>query len=115
MSELKIQERQSGGVTILDLGGKITLADGAHVLRGTVRTALEDGKKKLLLKLSDVTYLDSAGLGELISAYSTTTREGGKLKLLSPSRKIEDLLMITKLITVFEVFDNEQEAVNSFS
>ncbi|WP_163866656.1 STAS domain-containing protein [Myxococcus eversor] len=114
MSELKINERQSGGVTILDLAGKITIADGAPVLRGTVRNALEGGKKNLLIKLTDVTYLDSSGLGELISSYTTTNREGGKLKLLSPSRKIEDLLIITKLITVFEVFDNEQEALNSF-
>lgn len=114
MSELKINERQSNNVTILELSGKITLGDGSNVLRGTVRDALEGGKKNLLIKLTDVSYLDSSGLGELISSYTTTTREGGKLKLLSPSRKIEDLLMITKLITVFEVHDNEQDAVSSF-
>ncbi|RYZ36366.1 MAG: anti-sigma factor antagonist [Myxococcaceae bacterium] len=115
MSELKIQNRQSGKATILDLSGKITITEGAHVLRGTVRNALEEGKKNLVIRLADVTYLDSSGLGELISSYTTTTNQGGKLCLLSPTQKIMDLLMITKLITVFQVHDTEQEAVNSFN
>ncbi|WP_161604926.1 anti-sigma factor antagonist [Myxococcus xanthus] len=114
MSELNIRERQSGDVTLFELAGRITIGAGDTVLRETVRTAIQDGRKNLVLNLAEVTYLDSAGLGELVSSYTTTSREGGRLKLLSPSRKVQDLLMITKLITVFDVYDTEQAAVNSF-
>ncbi|RKG73835.1 STAS domain-containing protein [Corallococcus terminator] len=115
MAELNVKSRQSGNATILDLSGKITINEGAHVLRHTVRSTLEEGKKNLVLHLADITYVDSSGLGELISSYTTTTNQGGKLCLLNPSQKIMDLLMITKLITVFQVYDTEQEAVSSFN
>lgn len=114
MSELNIQKRQSGGVTLLDLSGRITIADGSTVLRQAVRSSLEEGQRRIVLNLANVTTLDSSGLGELVSSYTTTSQQGGKLKLLNPTLKIQDLLMITKLIAVFETFENEQEAVNSF-
>lgn len=114
MAQLNIQQRQAGDVTILDLSGKITIGEGSVQLRDSVRKLLEDGKKKVLLNLGDVSYVDSSGIGELVSSYTTTNNQGGQLKLLNLTKKIQDLLMITKLLTVFETFDNESEAVASF-
>ncbi|MBA3241705.1 MAG: STAS domain-containing protein [Acidobacteria bacterium] len=114
MAELNIRERQAGDVTILDLEGKITIGEGSVSVRGAVRRLLEEGKKKILLNLAGVGYVDSSGIGELVSSYTTINREGGQLKLLKLTQKIQDLLAITKLLTVFDVYDDEATALNSF-
>ncbi|HKS40973.1 MAG TPA: STAS domain-containing protein [Blastocatellia bacterium] len=114
MAQLTIKERQAGDVTILDLSGKITIGEGSVQLREAVRKLLDDGKKKILLNLGDVSYVDSSGIGELVSSYTTTGNQGGQLKLLNLTKKIQDLLMITKLLTVFQTYDNEADAVASF-
>jgi anti-sigma B factor antagonist len=114
MSELNIRERQAGDVTILDLEGKITIGEGSVSLRTAIRRLIEEGKKKILLNLAGVSYVDSSGIGELVSSYTTINREGGQLKLLKLTQKIKDLLTITKLLTVFDVYDDESEALNSF-
>jgi len=114
MANLVIKDRQVGEVTILDLSGKITIGEGSVQLRETVRKMLDEGRKKLLLNLGDVSYVDSSGIGELVSSYTTTNNNGGQLKLLNQTKKIHDLLTITKLLTVFETFDNEPAAVSSF-
>ncbi|HYY96315.1 MAG TPA: STAS domain-containing protein [Pyrinomonadaceae bacterium] len=114
MSELNIRERQAGDVTILDLEGKITIGEGSVSLRTAIRRLIEEGKKKILLNLAGVGYVDSSGIGELVSSYTTINREGGQLKLLKLTQKIKDLLTITKLLTVFDVYDDESEALNSF-
>ena len=115
MAQLNIKERQAGDVTILDLSGKITIGEGSVQLREAVRRLLDDGKKKVLLNLGDVSYVDSSGIGELVSSYTTTNNNGGHLKLLNQTKKIHDLLTITKLVTVFETFDDEPTAVTSFA
>ena len=115
MAQLSIKERQAGDVTILDLSGKITIGEGSVQLREAVRKLLDEGKKKILLNLGDVSYVDSSGIGELVSSFTTTNTQGGRLKLLSLTKKIHDLLQITKLLTVFETYDNEQDAVASFN
>src|ERR1700751_1044226 len=109
-----ISERTAGDVTILDLSGKITIGEGSVKLREKVRQLLNDGKKKVLLNLGDVSYVDSSGIGELVSSYTTTNHNGGQLKLLNQTKKIHDLLTITKLLTVFESYDDEGQAVSSF-
>ncbi len=114
MAELNISERQAGDVTILDLGGKITIGEGSVALRNTIRRLLGEGNKTLLLNLADVGYIDSSGIGELVSSFSAVNKEGGKLKLLNLTQKIQDLLAITKLLTVFETFEDEGEALASF-
>ena len=115
MAQLTIKERQAGDVTILDLSGKITIGEGSVQLREAVRKLLDEGKKKILLNLGDVSYVDSSGIGELVSSFTTTNNQGGRLKLLSLTKKIHDLLQITKLLTVFETYDSEADAVASFS
>ncbi|HEY7546950.1 MAG TPA: STAS domain-containing protein [Blastocatellia bacterium] len=115
MAQLNIQQRQAGDVTIIDLSGKITIGEGSVQLREAVRKALEEDKKKIILNLGDVSYVDSSGIGELVSSYTTTNNNGGQLKLLNLTKKIQDLLMITKLLTVFETFDNEAAAIQSFN
>ncbi|HEV2705732.1 MAG TPA: STAS domain-containing protein [Pyrinomonadaceae bacterium] len=114
MAELNIRERQAGDVTILDMEGKITIGEGSVAVRGAVRRLLEEGKKKILLNLAGVSYVDSSGIGELVSSFTTINREGGELKLLNLTQKIQDLLAITKLLTVFDVYDDESAALNSF-
>ena len=114
MAELNISERQAGDVTVLDLGGKITIGEGSVSLRGAIRRLVEEGKKKILLNLGDVSYVDSSGIGELVSSYTTIQREGGQLKLLNLSQTIRDLMTITKLYTVFDVYEDETSALNSF-
>jgi anti-sigma B factor antagonist len=114
MSQLSIKERQAGDITILDLSGKITIGEGSVQLREAIRKLLEESKKKLLLNLGEVAYVDSSGIGELVSSYTTANNQGGQLKLLNLTKKIQDLLMITKLLTVFETFDNEKAALESF-
>jgi anti-sigma B factor antagonist len=114
MAELNIRERQAGDVTVLDMDGKITIGEGSVALRGAVRRLIEEGKKKILLNLSNVGYVDSSGIGELVSSFTTVNREGGQLKLLNLTQKIKDLLAITKLLTVFDTYTDEPSALNSF-
>ena len=113
---MEISERKSGDVVIVDVSGRITLADGGDtVLKDKVRSLVQQGHKKLLLNLGNVSYVDSAGLGELVQSYATVNKNGGALKLLNVTRRIKDSLSITKLLTVFETFDTEAEALKSFS
>ena len=112
---MQIDERVVGGVTILDLSGKMTLGEGDELLREKIASMVNAGNKQLLLNLEGVPYIDSAGLGEIVRTYTTVSRQGGKLKLLNLTKRIEDLLSITKLLTVFEVYENEAEAIQSFT
>ena len=114
MAELNISERQAGDVTVLDLSGKITIGEGSVSLRSAIRRLIEEGKKKILLNLGQVGYVDSSGVGELVASFITVTRAGGQLKLLNLTGKIQNLLAITKLLTVFDVYDDEATALNSF-
>jgi anti-sigma B factor antagonist len=111
---MNISARHRGGVTILDVKGKITIGVGDVALREAVNGALEAGSKSILLNLAGVSTVDSSGVGEMVSAYTTVTNRGGKLKLEKLPSKVADILQITQLITVFEVYDNEDEAVESF-
>jgi len=108
------ETRQRDGVTILDLKGKITIGVGDVQLRGAVHQALDSGSTKILLNFAGVTTIDSSGIGELVSSYTTTNHRGGKLKLVSLPPKVNDILHITQLITVFDVYDTEDEAVAAF-
>ena len=112
---MKVSTRQVDGVTILDLSGRITLGEGSVQLRDAVRDLLAKGQKHILLNLGDVNYIDSSGIGELVSAYTTARNQGGELKLLNLTKKVHDLLQITKLYTVFDVKDDEASAISSFS
>ena len=112
---MQIEERNVGDVVVLDLKGKITLGEGDELLKDKVNSLVNQGHKKIVLNLADVPYIDSAGLGEIVGSYTTVSRQGGSLKLLNLTKKITDLLAITKLLTVFETFDSEDEAVRSFS
>ena len=114
MGELNINERQAGDVTVLDMSGKITIGEGSVALRTAIRRLLEEGKKRILLNLAGVSYIDSSGIGELVSSYTTIGKEDGQLKLLNLTQKIKDLLTITKLLTVFDTYEGEAEALNSF-
>jgi anti-sigma B factor antagonist len=114
MAELTVSERQAGDVTILDLSGSVRMGEGAVALRNAIRGLIEQGKKKILLNLGGVKNIDSSGIGELIANYTTLSRDGGQLKLLNLTGKIKDLLVITKLLTVFDSYDDEAEALNSF-
>ena len=111
---MKLVTRDVSGVTIVDLSGKITLGEGGMTLREEVRKLLAEGKKKIVLNLGEVNYIDSSGLGELVSAYTAVKNAGGELKLLNLTSKVRDLLVITKLVTVFDVKDDEAAAVSSF-
>jgi anti-sigma B factor antagonist len=109
-----IEERVIGDVTVLDLKGKMTLGEGDELLKDKINSLIHQGQKKLLLNLEGVPYIDSAGLGEIVRTYTTVSRQGGNLKLVNLTKRITDLLSITKLLTVFETFDNEPEALKSF-
>jgi anti-sigma B factor antagonist len=112
---MKIDERTVGEVVILDLQGKLLIGEGDELLREKINNLVEGGKTKILLNLGDVPYMDSAGLGEVVRCYTTVSRKNGKLKLVNLTKRLEDLLSITKLLTVFETYDNEDEALKSFS
>jgi anti-sigma B factor antagonist len=111
---MQIAERESGAVTVLDLSGKITLGEDGNLLKDKLHSLLHQNKKNILFNLAQVSYVDSAGLGAIVSAYTTVTREGGTLKLANVTKKLQDLLSITKLLTVFETFDSEAEALRSY-
>ena len=112
---MQIEERAVGDVVVLDLKGRVTLGEGDELLKDKVNSLVNQGHKKIVLNLADVPYIDSAGLGEIVRTYTTVSRQGGSLKLLNLTKRITDLLSITKLLTVFETFDSENEAVQSFS
>jgi anti-sigma B factor antagonist len=107
--------RQVGDVTVIDANGRITLGEGSSTFRDTIRDLTAKGNKKLLLNLADVTYIDSSGIGELVSGFTSVTNQNGQLKLLNLTKRVKDLLQITKLYTVFEVYDDEAAAVRSYS
>ena len=111
---MTIKERRLDGVVILDLTGRITIGDGSLTLRKHVQLLLDRDQKEILLNLAEVDYIDSSGLGEVVRSYTTTQKAGGDLKLLSLTRKVRDLMQITKLLTVLDVFDRESEALKSF-
>jgi anti-sigma B factor antagonist len=112
--QLEIKERNVGDVVLLDLQGRITIGEGSVQLRDAVGRLLAAGRQRIVLNLEGVTYVDSSGIGELVSRYTTTKNQGGQLKLLKLTKKIKDLLMITKLLTVFEIYEDEEAALSSF-
>src|ERR1700756_661096 len=111
---MKASSRQVNGVTVVDMSGRITLGEGSVVLRDTIRDLLGKGEKKILLNLGNVTYIDSSGIGELVSAFTSVRNQGGELKLLNLTKKVHDLLQITKLYTVFDIKDDETAAIGAF-
>src|SRR5512143_2643773 len=112
---MKIDSRLVGDIHILDCSGKITLGEGTMAIRTTVGNILKDGGKKIVLNLANVVYIDSSGVGELVSTYTTVAKQGGQLKLLNLTKKVRDVLAITRLLTVFQVFDSEPATVASFA
>ncbi len=112
---MQIEERVVNNVTVLDLKGKMTLGEGDELLKDKINSLLQQDRKQILLNLGGVPYIDSAGLGEVVRTYTTVSRQGGKLKLVNLTKRITDLLSITKLLTVFETFESEQDAIRSFS
>jgi anti-sigma B factor antagonist len=115
MALLQATYRDAGPVTVLDLSGRITLGEGSALLRTTIRELLEGQRFKILVNLADINYIDSSGIGELVGAYTTVKNRGGELKLLNLTKKVHDLLQITKLYTVFDVYTDEVSAVRSFN
>ncbi len=111
---VKMSSRQVGDVTVIDAAGRITLGEGASVFRDTIRDLAAKGSKKILVNLGDVSYIDSSGIGEMVSSFTTVTNHGGQLKLLGLSKRVKDLLQITKLYTVFDVHEDEAAAIRSF-
>jgi anti-sigma B factor antagonist len=112
---MKIKARQVESITVLDLSGRITLGEGSVTIRDEVRKVLATGSKKILLNLGDINYIDSSGIGELVSAFTTVKNGGGELKLLNLTKKVHDLLQITKLYTVFDIKDDEASAIAAFT
>jgi len=112
---VKLTTRQVGDVTVVDAVGRITLGEGASTFRDTVRELVGSGHKKMLLNLAEVSYIDSSGIGEMVSGFTTVANQSGQLKLLNLTKRVKDLLQITKLYTVFEVFDDEAAAIRSFA
>jgi len=113
--DLRATNRDIGAATVVDISGRITLGEGSAALRAIVRQLLDHGRKQIVLNLADVNYIDSSGIGELVSSFTTVKKEGGELKLLNLTKKIHDLLLITKLFTVFDIHTDEQKAISSFS
>lgn len=112
---VKLTPRQVGDVTVIDAAGRITLGEGASAFRDTIRDLAVKGNKKILLNLADVSYIDSSGIGEMVSGFTTITNGGGQLKLLGLNKRVKDLLQITKLYTVFDAYEDEAAAVRSFN
>ena len=111
---IQVTTRQVGDVSVVDVVGRITLGEGASALRETIRGLVTKGQKKVLLNLGEVSYIDSSGIGELVSGFTTVANHGGQLKLLGLTKRVQDLLQITKLYTVFDIYDTEASAVRSF-
>jgi anti-sigma B factor antagonist len=111
---VKLNTRQVGDVSVVDVAGRITLGEGSSALRDTLRDMITKNQKKILLNLGDVNYIDSSGIGELVSGFTTVTNSGGQLKLLNLNKRVKDLLQITKLYTVFDVHEDEAGAIRSF-
>lgn len=111
---MELSERTVGGITILDLKGKLTMEDGAQTLKDKVQSLVFQGRKQIIVNLAAVPYIDSGGLGHLVACYTTLTREGGRLTLVNLNKKNHDLLSITKLVSVFETFDSEPAAIESY-
>ena len=114
MADLDVKPRPAGDVTILDLSGEVRIGEGAIALRDGIRKLVDEGKTRILLNLAGVKYIDSTGIGELIANYTTVSRQGGQLKLLNLTERVQNLLVITKLVTVFDSYDNEADALKSF-
>ena len=112
---VKLSTREVGNVTVIDVAGRITLGEGSSALRETLRDLIAKNQNKILLNLADVSYIDSSGIGELVSGYTTVTNTGGSLKLLNLNKRVKDLLQITKLYTVFEVHEDEAAAIRSYA
>jgi len=112
---LKAEVRRAGDVSVVDLSGRVTLGEGSGLVRSTIKELVSSGRKNILLNLKNVSYIDSAGLGEIVGAYATVTNVGGNIKLLHPQAKVHDLLQVTKLYTVFIAFDDEAEGLRSFA
>src|SRR5258706_16426722 len=112
---MQIEERPTGDIVVLDLKGKMTLGEGDELLKDKINSLVHQGRRKVVLNLEGVPYIDSAGLGEIVRTYTTISRQGGSMKLLNLTKRITDPLSITKLLTVFETYDNEADAVRSFS
>ena len=111
---MKVTQREVDGVTILDLSGRLTLGSGTAVLHETLKDLIQNGHKNIVLNLGDVTYMDSTGLGELVSAYASARKQSGDIKLLNLTKRTHDLLEITKLYTVFDVYEDEERAISAF-
>jgi anti-sigma B factor antagonist len=112
--DLRVTYRDAGPITVVDIGGRITLGEGSALLRKTIRDLLDDQRLKVLLNLADVNYIDSSGIGELVSAFTAVKNRGGDMKLLHLTKKVHDLLQLTKLFTVFDVYSDEHVALSSF-
>ena len=112
---VKLTTRQIGDVTVIDAAGRITLGEGSSTFRDSIKELTAKGHRKVLLNLGDVSYIDSSGIGELVSGFTTVSNAGGQLKLLKLTKRIQDLLQITKLYTIFEVFDDEATGLASFN
>ena len=112
---VKLNTRQVGDVSVVDAAGRITLGEGSSALRDLLRDMISKGQKKILLNLGEVSYIDSSGIGELVSGFTSVTNSGGQLKLLGLNKRVKDLLQITKLYTVFDVHEDEASAVRSFT
>jgi anti-sigma B factor antagonist len=112
--ELRATYRDAGVITVVDISGRITLGEGSALLRKTIRELIEDNRTKIILNLADVNYIDSSGIGELVSAFTAVKNRGGEMKLLHLTKKVHDLLQLTKLFTVFDVYSDEHTATGSF-
>lgn len=112
---ITLTNRQVGDITVIDVAGRITLGEGSSALRDALRELVSKGQKKILLNLGDVSYIDSSGIGELVSGFTTVTNQGGQLKLLNLTKRVKDLLQITKLYTVFDVHDEESTAIRAYN
>ena len=110
-----VKTRQTNGITIVDVSGRITLGEGSAAVRDALRDLISKGDKKILLNLSEVSYIDSSGIGELVAGYTTLSNQGGTLKLVGLTKRVKDLLQITKLYTVFDVHEEEAHAIQSFA
>ena len=112
---VKLTTRQVNEVTVIDVSGRITLGEGSSLLRDELRSLIGSNRRKILLNLADVSYVDSSGIGQLVAAFTTVSSQGGQLKLLNLTKRLKELLQLTKVISIFEVFDDEKKAVVTFS